>query len=109
MNDNIKKAQLVTVLQDHALTWYIKYSTNNPLVSLVDTQAALNKEFGKPKSDSQSVIGFKESMTRASEMPWELDQRLKCVIYEANIHFTDSQHHEWFISSLLPHLRIALS
>jgi len=27
MNDSIKKAQLVTALQDRALTWYIKYST----------------------------------------------------------------------------------
>jgi len=37
MDDNIKKAQLVISLQDHALTWYIKYCTDNPLASLVDT------------------------------------------------------------------------
>ena len=48
-------------------------------------------------------------MMRASETPWESDQRLKCVIHEANMYLTDGQHHEWFIASLFPHLRIALS
>lgn len=42
-------------------------------------------------------------------MPWELDQRLKYVIQEANIQLIDGQHREWFIASLLPHPRIALS
>ena len=41
-------------------------------------------------------------------MPWELDQRLKCVIGKANMHLTDGQHCVWFIASLLPHLRISL-
>lgn len=41
-------------------------------------------------------------------MPWELDQRLKCVIHEANMHLTDSQNHKWFIALLMPHLRISL-
>lgn len=50
-----------------------------------------------------------EITKRVGEMPWEVDQRLKCMIRKANIHLTDSQHHEWFIASLLPHLRIALS
>ena len=52
MNDNIKKAQLVTVMRDHTLTWYIKYCYDNPMASLVDTKAPLNKEFINPKSDS---------------------------------------------------------
>lgn len=46
---------------------------------------------------------------RVDETPWELDQRLKCQIREANIQLSDSQHREWFIASLLAHLRIALS
>ena len=49
-NDNINKAQLVTALQDCALTWYIKYCSDNPLASLTETKAYLNKEFSKPKS-----------------------------------------------------------
>jgi len=67
-DDNIKKAQLVTVLQDHAL-WYIKYCFDNPLASLTETKEDLNKEFSKPKFDSLLVIRFKEIMMRVNEMP----------------------------------------
>ena len=42
-------------------------------------------------------------------MPWELDQRLKCTIHEANMNLIDGHHREWFVDSLLPHLRVALS
>lgn len=50
-NDNIKKVRLVTALQDHALTWYIKSCADNPQASLTETQTTLNKEFSKPKSE----------------------------------------------------------
>ena len=43
------------------------------------------------------------------ETPWDLDQRLKCMIREANMNLTDRQRREWFVASLLPHLRVALS
>lgn len=76
---------------------------------LAETKDALNKEFIKPKSDSESVVGFKEITMRVVETPWELYQRLKCVIWEANMQLTDGQHRKLFIASLLPHLRIALS
>lgn len=59
-DDNIKKAQLVTVLKDRALTWYIKYCIDNPNVTLEETQQALSKDFRKPKLEAQSMIGFKE-------------------------------------------------
>lgn len=45
---------------------------------------------------------------RLGEMPQELDQGLKYQIHEANMNLTDSQHYEWFVASLLPHLRVAL-
>jgi len=48
--DNIEKAQLLTTLQDCALTWYIKYCVDNPHASLAETQTTLNKELSKPKS-----------------------------------------------------------
>jgi len=35
--------------------------------------------------------------------PWELDQRLKCIICEANMTLTDVHHCEWFVASLMPH------
>ena len=43
VDDNIKKAMLVSALQDRTLTWYIKYYTDNPLASLADTQIVMNK------------------------------------------------------------------
>ena len=43
------------------------------------------------------------------ETPWDLDQKLKTTIHEANMALTDGQHHAWFVASLTPHLRMALS
>lgn len=43
------------------------------------------------------------------ETPWELDQRMKCTIREANMTLTDGQHLEWFVASLTLHLRNMLS
>lgn len=43
------------------------------------------------------------------EIPWDLDQRLKSMIHEANMMLTDAQHCVWFVASLTPHLRTALS
>ena len=54
-------------------------------------------------------MGFKEISMLQGETPWELDQRLKCTIREANMNLTDRQHHEGFVASLLPYLRSALS
>ena len=58
-NDHIKNETLVGALQYHVLTWYIKYCFDNRLATLEETKVTLNKEFSKPKSDSESVIGFK--------------------------------------------------
>lgn len=41
-DDDIKKSQLVTMLQDRALTWYIKYSITNLNSTLAETNIALN-------------------------------------------------------------------
>jgi len=108
-DDHIKKATLVSTLQYHALTWYIKYSSNSLNARVVDIQIVLNSEFSRPKSETQLIVGFKEIMMLPSETPWELDQRLKYMIHEANMNLTDGQHHEWFVASLLLHLRSVLS
>lgn len=34
---------------------------------------------------------------------------MKCQIHEANMNLTNGKHSEWFVASLLPHLRVALS
>lgn len=46
---------------------------------------------------------------KVDETTQDLDPRLKCRIHKDNMNLTDSQHHNWFIASLLPHLRIDLS
>lgn len=67
------------------MTWYIDFCSDNPLASLANTKAILNKDFSKPKYNSQSVVVFKEIIMRVNETLWELDQRLKCQIREANM------------------------
>jgi hypothetical protein len=100
-DDNIKKATLVSALQDRALTWYIKHSNDNPNAGIADIQAALNKEFSRPKSEKHSrSLDSKEITMLPGETPWDLDQRLKCMIREANMNLTDGQHREWFVASL---------
>lgn len=42
------------------------------------------------------------------ENPWDLDQRLKSTIHEANMTLTDAQHRTWFVASLTPYLRMTL-
>lgn len=89
IDNHINKATLVSALQDHALTLYNKYSNDNLNARVADIQATLNREFIKPKSVSQSIVGFKEIVMWLGEMSWELDQRLKCQIRKANMNLTD--------------------
>lgn len=44
-NENIKKATLVSVLQDRTLTWYIKHSNDHPNAGIAEIQIVLNIEF----------------------------------------------------------------
>ena len=48
-DDNIKKVTLVSAQQDHVLTWYIKYSNDNPNAGITYIQSVLNNEFSRPK------------------------------------------------------------
>ena len=79
-DDDMKKAQLVTVLQDRALSWYIKFCSGKPNATMLETQQALNNEFKKPKSQAQSMTEFKEIQQKVNEFAWGFDQRLKCRI-----------------------------
>ena len=73
MDDQMKKATLVSDFHNRALTWYIKYYTDNLMSMLVDIQIMLNKEFSRPNSEAQSIVGFKEIMMKPGEMPYDLD------------------------------------
>lgn len=76
----MKKAQLVTALQDKALSWYIKFYTYKPTENILETEQVLNSEFKKPKSQAQSVAEFKEIQQRVNGFAWDFDQILKCLI-----------------------------
>lgn len=101
MDDNIKKDTLVTMLQDRSLMWYIMHSNDQPNVRIAETQTTFNKEFSRPKLEMQSIIGFKEIMMLPSVTLWDMDQRLKGTIHEANMMLMDAQHHNY---GLWPHL-----
>jgi len=51
VDDNIKKAMLVSAFQDCALTWYIKHSNDHLNTGTAKIQTALNGEFSMPKSE----------------------------------------------------------
>ena len=68
-DENIKKATLVSALQDRALTWYIKYYNDHPNAGIAEIQNALDKEFSRPKSETQPIIGFKEITMLPGETP----------------------------------------
>lgn len=91
------------------LTWYIKYSRDHLNVGITTVDDALNKEFSRKKSEMQSIIKFKEISMLPGEIPWDLDQRMKSTIREANMTLMDVHHCVWFVSSLTPHLRTLLS
>lgn len=48
-DDGMKKVQLVTALQDRALSWYIKFCLGKTNATMLETQQALKNEFKKPK------------------------------------------------------------
>jgi len=59
-----------------------------PLVSTY-SPPSLNKEFSRPESETKSIIGLKEIAMLLGETLWELDQRLKGLIHEANVTLID--------------------
>ena len=79
------------------------------MVGIADIHTELTKDFSRPKSEAQSIVGFKEITMMPGETLWDLDQRLKSTICEANMTVIDAQHHAWFIASLTPYLKSALS
>jgi len=99
-DDNMKKETLLSALQDRALTWYIKISNKNLNARIADIQTMLDNEISRPKLEAQSIIRFKEITMLPGKTLWDLDQRLKCTIHEANMTLIDGQHHEYFVASL---------
>jgi hypothetical protein len=65
-------------------------------------------EFKKPKSESQCIIELKEIKKKVAEPVWEFDQRFKTLTGRLTFKILDEQNKEWFIVSLLPHIRVPL-
>lgn len=70
--------------------WYIRNSNDHLNIGITEIQAVLNKEFSRPKSETQSIIGFNEIAMLPVETPCDLDQRLKSMIHEANMTLIDT-------------------
>ena len=62
-------------------------------------------EFRKPKSKSQCITEIKEIKKSLAESVWEFHQQFKTLMAKVSFQMLDVQHKEWFISTLLPHIR----
>ena len=104
---DVRTAQLITSFRDRALTWFMKFSSNQH-PTLDEIKAAIIKEFKKPKSESQSITELKEIQQRCGESVWDFDQRFKVLLDQVSFTISPTQHKEWFITTLLPHIRTPL-
>ena len=66
------------------------------------------KEFKKPKLESQCITELKEIQQKRGESVWDFDQRFKVLLDQVSFTIGPEHHKEWFITSLLPHIRTPL-
>jgi hypothetical protein len=71
-------------------------------------KTVLSTKFKKTKSESQCITKLKEIKQRVAKPVWEFDQRFKTLTGHLSFHIPDEQNKEWFIVSLLPHIRVPL-
>ena len=62
-------------------------------------------EFRKPKLESQCITEIKEIKQALAETVWDFDQRFKTLMAKVSFQMSDVHHKEWFIATLLPHIR----
>jgi hypothetical protein len=65
-------------------------------------------EFKKSKSESQCITELKEIKQKVAELVWEFDQRFKILTCRLTFQIPDEPNKEWFIASLLQHIRVPL-
>jgi hypothetical protein len=73
-----------------------------------DINTMLSAEFKKPKSELQCITRLKEIKKKVTEPIWEFDQRFKNLTGRLRFQIPDEQNKEWFIATLLPHIRVPL-
>jgi hypothetical protein len=105
----VKRAQFSITLRDCALSWYMKFVLGSVQPKpLNDINTALSADFKKPKVESQCITELKEIKQKVIEPVWEFDQRFKTLTGHLSFQIPDEQHKEWFITALLPHIRVLL-
>ena len=107
-NEDIRKAQMITNLRGCALEWFMKFcatSTEIPQKTLDKIPAAMISKCKKPKSEALCITEIKEIKQALTEPIWDFDQWFKTLIAKVSFQMSDVQHKEWFIASLLPHIR----
>jgi len=99
------------MFRDRELVWYMKYHptmSSGATRSLDEIKNALIAEFKKPKSESQCITERKEIKQSTNEMVWDFVQRFKSLVDKMTFELLDKQHKEWFIATLMPHIRLPL-
>jgi hypothetical protein len=105
----VKRTQFSTTLRDRTLSWYMKLvqglAQPKPLNQIKN---ALISKFKKPKSKSKCLIELKEIKQKVAKPVSEFDQRFKTLTGRLTFQILDEKKTEWFITSLLPHIRVPL-
>ena len=84
---------------------FFQGATPKPLNAI---KTSLIAELKKPKSKSQCIIELKEIRQRITELVWEFDQRFKTLTGHLSFQIPYEKNKEWFIASLLPHIKVPL-
>jgi hypothetical protein len=84
---------------------FVQRAAPKPL-NVINT--ALIYEFKKPKLESQCITKLKEIKQRVAKPVWDFDQRFKTLTGHMIFQIQNKQNKEWFIASLLPHIRVPL-
>jgi hypothetical protein len=110
VNDKVvKRSRFSTTLRDRVLSWYMKFVKGVAQTKpLNDIKTVLSAEFKKPKSESRCITKLKEIKQRVVEPVWEFDQRFKTLTGRLSFQIREEKKKEWFIISLLPHIRVPL-
>jgi hypothetical protein len=105
----VKINQFSTTLRDCMLRWYMKLvqgiAQPKPLNEI---KKVLIAKFKKPKLESQCITELKEIKKKVVEHVWEFDQRFNTLTGRLTFKILDEQKKEWFIITLLPHIRVPL-
>jgi hypothetical protein len=85
---------------------FVKGVAQSKPVNNIKTE--LSAKFKKPMSESQCIRELKEIKKRVVEPVWEFDQRFNTLTGRFCFQIPDKKKKEWFIVSLLPHIRVPL-